>query len=56
MRADGSNLPTAYHRMRHPHIGVKIKDYIYHFKKYRNCFTGSDGVEWLMKEMRLKER
>ena len=28
---------------------VKVRERLYHFKKYKNCFVGSEAVDWLIK-------
>lgn len=35
--------------------GVEIKDRWYHFKLYRQCFIGSEAVEWLIKNKNVDE-
>ena len=35
--------------------GVAIKDRWYNFKLYRQCFIGSEAVEWLMKTQNISE-
>ena len=33
--------------MRHTEYGISVKDRRYRFVKYKNCFIGSQAVEWL---------
>jgi|TARA_B110000091_G_scaffold206334_1_gene243004 hypothetical protein len=33
--------------MKHPDYGLEVRDRRYRFVKYKNCFIGSQAIEWL---------
>ena len=51
---DLSEIKALTQKMRGKY-GVKIKDRWYNFKLYRQCFIGSEAVEWLMETQDLKK-
>eukprot|EP00005_Dracoamoeba_jomungandri_P005749 CAMPEP_0174251948 /NCGR_PEP_ID=MMETSP0439-20130205/1615_1 /TAXON_ID=0 /ORGANISM="Stereomyxa ramosa, Strain Chinc5" /LENGTH=476 /DNA_ID=CAMNT_0015332399 /DNA_START=1045 /DNA_END=2472 /DNA_ORIENTATION=+ len=41
-------------RMRRPDGGLSIKNRMWHLRKYKNCFVGSEIVDWLMEKSEIE--
>jgi hypothetical protein len=43
-------------RIQDPHRGFLVKDRFFHLKKYEEVFVASEAVDWLVKNLHLRNR
>eukprot|EP01104_Vermistella_antarctica_P011653 TRINITY_DN3278_c0_g1_i1.p1 TRINITY_DN3278_c0_g1~~TRINITY_DN3278_c0_g1_i1.p1 ORF type:complete len:492 (+),score=79.16 TRINITY_DN3278_c0_g1_i1:187-1662(+) len=56
VRGKGVSLETFVEEVRDENTGFIVKDRKYHLKKYRNCFVGSEAVDWIVNRVDVKRK
>eukprot|EP01100_Stratorugosa_tubuloviscum_P007684 TRINITY_DN3171_c2_g1_i1.p1 TRINITY_DN3171_c2_g1~~TRINITY_DN3171_c2_g1_i1.p1 ORF type:complete len:568 (-),score=220.56 TRINITY_DN3171_c2_g1_i1:26-1708(-) len=55
-KIDLTNLDNVITRMRDPALGIQSRDRTYHMRTYKDCFIGSELVDWMMVSLPISQR